>query len=259
MAFLSVNNVTVSSSATGGSSNAKVALYNSLVAYAAGMLVSFNGALYEVVSDVPAGVIPPVEAASPVTPGAPRYRKLTSGYTLPEDYLSTKTYYDGQLVKYNGVLYRLDGPVSAAGTLPNSGAPWTSIGDGIGMSAFEAQELTNSALSGANVGLSSADLRQLMSEANRVKRHRIRFITNAGAPGVGANMLTVTFPQPLKTGRPPQVLISGESSLGSAADFAGELIISGSEIIGYRIWNGQTALSNSTTYDICVRIDEIHA
>lgn len=259
MAFLSVNNVSVSSSSSSGTSSAKVSLWSALVAYMAGALVSFNGALYEAVSDVPAGVIPSVEAATPATPGSPRYRKLTSGNTAPEDYLSTKPYYDGQVVRYKGVLYRLDGPVSAAGTLPSSGAPWTVFGDGIGMSEFEAQELTNANLSSVNVGLSSCELRQRMSEPNRIKQHRLRLITNAAPPGVGASLATFTFPTPLRSGRPPLILISGETSLASSANFAAEPVISGSDITGYRIWNGQDALAASTTYDVCVRIDELHA
>lgn len=258
MAFLSAASVKISSSGSAGSPGAAVALWSGLVAYAAGQLVSFNGGLYQTLSSVPPGIVPPVEAATPATPGAPRYVKLTAGGTVPEDYLSTKTYYDGQVVVHNGIAYRLDGPISASGTSPAAGAPWTMLGDGIGLSVFESQELTNGNLENKNGGLTSVEFRQIFSERNRIKHHRLKLITTAVPPAAGVSLIDVKFPTPLKTGRPPSVVLSPESWLSGPADLVFTLLTSGNDTIGYRIIAG-TALPASSTLDVCVRIDESRA
>jgi len=258
MAFLTAESVKISSSSATGGTTGAVPIWSATDSYVQGQLVSFNGGLYQTLASVGPGIVPPVEAATPTTPGAPRYRKLTAGTTVPEEFLSTKSYYDGQVVLHNGTAYRLDGPMSAAGTSPASGAPWTAIGDGIGLSAFEAQELTNGNLENMNGGLSSVEFRQIFAERNRIKHHRLRLITTAAPPGGGVALIDVKFPTPLRTSRPPSVVLSPESSLSGPANLAFTLLTSGNDTVGYRIIAGST-LPATSTLDVCVRVDESRA
>lgn len=258
MALLSANQVKISSSGSASSLMSLVLIWTATDAYSKGQMVSFNGALYQTLADVPAGTIPPVEAATPANPGAPRYRKLTAGSTSPEDYLSTKTYYEGQVILHNGVLYRLDGPISVAGTSPAAGAPWTLIGDGIGLSSFEAQELTNGNLQNISGALSSVEFRQIFAERNRVKQHRLRIISTGAPPAAGVALVDVVFPTSLSTGRPPSIAVTPESTLAGPATFVVKPLTSGGDTIGYRIIAG-TALTATAVHDVSIRIDESRA
>ena len=161
-------------------------------AYSKGQMVSFNGALYQTLADVPAGTIP----RSKLRPREPRGAALSQadgGSTSPEDYL------DQDLLRGPGH------PAQRRALSPG----WSHLGGGYfaGQRALpdadrrwhwpvvvRAQELTNGNLQNISGALSSVEFRQIFAERNRVKQHRLRIISTGAPPAAGVALVDVVFP-----------------------------------------------------------------
>lgn len=208
--------------------------YDPAKSYTAGDTVTFNGSLYRVLAAVTAGVIPPIEVATPAVPGIQRYSLMSRGRTSPEPFDATKPYFQDQVVTYNGGLYLLDAPSVPIGTAPTS-AQWLPLSDGLGLTLEESMTLQLANVTpgtGVTAGhnpLNSYDLQ-------RVKGHRFRYIVAGGVLASGEVLATVTFPLPFPGAKkPPRITLSPGNQGAVAAGLYAEPLTSGLMIVGYSI------------------------
>lgn len=227
--------------------------YDPAKSYAAGDTVTFNGSLYRVLAAVTAGVIPPIEVATPAVPGTPRYRLMSRGRTSPEPYDATKPYFQDQVVTYNGGLYLLDAPSVPIGTAPTS-AQWLPLCDGLGLTLEESMTLQLPNLTpgtGVNVAhnpLNSYDLQ-------RVKGHRFRYTVAGGTLLAGDFVTKVVFPLPFSGTRKPPRMSATPGNLGAvAAGLYIEPLTSGLATIGYAL-RVAIPVPVGTQIDVAVQVD----
>ncbi len=227
--------------------------YDPAKPYAAGDTVTFNGSLYRALAAVTAGVIPPIEVATPALPGAPKYALMSRGRTSAAPYDPTKPYFQDQVVTYNGGLYLLDAPSVAIGTAPTS-APWLPLCDGLGLTLEESMTLQLPNLTpgtGVNVAhnpLNSYDLQ-------RVKGHRFRYTVAGGTLIAGEFVTKVTFPLPFPgTRKPPRMSASPGNPGAVAAGLYIEPLTSGLATVGYAL-RVAIPVPVGTQIDVAVQVD----
>lgn len=227
--------------------------YDVTKTYAAGDMVTFNGSLYKVLAAVAAGVIPPVEVATPAVPGAPKYSLMSRGRTTAETYDATKPYFQDQVVTYNGGLYLLDAPSVPIGTAPTA-APWLPLSDGMGLTLEESMtlQLPNVA-AGAGVAVAHNPLNSY--DLQRVKGHRLRYIVAGGVLASGEVLATVMFPLPFPGAKkPPRITLSPGNQGAVAAGLYAEPLTSGLMIVGYSIRVAYT-VPVGTRIDVVAQVD----
>ena len=221
--------------------------------YAAGDTVTFNGSLYKVLAAVTAGVIPPVEVATPAVPGAPKYSLMSRGRTTAESYDATKPYFQDQVVTYNGGLYLLDAPSVPIGTAPTS-APWLPLSDGMGLTLEESMTLQLPNIT-AGTGVAVAHNPLNSYDLQRVKGHRFRYVTAGGVLPAGDVVAKVAFPIPFpKTRKPPRITTSPGNPGAVAAGLFIEPLTSGLATVGYAL-RAAASVPVGTQIDVAVQVD----
>jgi hypothetical protein len=183
MSIFTADNVVVSG-ATGSTSQPRVAEWSSNTAYSDGQIVTFNGSQYVARGGVGAGVVPPVEVSSPLTPGAPRWILACRGRSLPTGYNDNTTYYADQVVTFLGGVYILDAPTLPVGTRPTRDKRWTRLSETL--TDAESEKVTSADLSGfatnATAAIVSNTDEDPRSPPSPCARHRL------GADSTGATL-----------------------------------------------------------------------
>lgn len=228
MSIFTAENVVVSGG--GSSSPGRVSEWASNVAYSDGQIVTFNGSQYIARGGVGAGVVPPVEVASPLTPGAPRWFLAARGRSLPSSYNDNTTYYADQVVMYLGGVYILDAPTVPVGTRPTRDKRWTRLSEVL--TDAESEKVTSADLSGFAASTTAAIINNT-DEDPRVRHHRVRLTVSAlSSPGP---LYTLRFPRPLASEARPQIMIQVEDQVDAYMLLTAAPFISGGQVTGYTL------------------------
>lgn len=242
-----------------GASGAGIAAaeWSKTLSPADGQLVYFNGCLYQAIGAVGAGVIPPVEAATPTTAAAPRYRLLVQGHSDPVVWDPNVTYYRGQTVSYLGGRYRLDSSTIASGTAPTDDTKWAWAGPGC-LTKAEAATLADSNV--ARVPDSAAATNHTVTtrtpvlaggDTNRVRLHRL-IVYASGAVAVGP-IANITFPVPIN-GKTPFIRVKAFNDIATTKPLTAQPTYVGTQVTGYSLICGVALASgNQAMVDIEVQ------
>ena len=242
-------------SSGGGSTSSGIQTWTPGASYNDGQLVTLNGSLFQAIGQVPAGVVPPVEAASPLVPGSPRWRLVSRGKGSVEPYDGAKLYYQDARVTYNGIIFSLEVPSVAAGAGP-LGNPLLWYPETGQMSAWESQPVTASNISGLASGATCTPLLLTNQEVSRVKSHRFTYYASS-LIAASQQLALITFTQPHPLNRAPRISIQENTVSGvSAGVLASPMVNGNNQVTGYQLIN-QTAIGAGTTMILSVSCDEV--
>jgi hypothetical protein len=228
MSIFSAENVVVSGG--GSSSPGRVTEWASNVTYSDGQIVTFNGSQYIARGGVGAGVVPPVEVATPLLPGAPRWVLSARGRSLPSVYNDNTTYYADQVVTFLGGVYILDAPTVPVGTRPTRDKRWTRMSEVL--TDAESEKVSSADLSGFAATVTAAIVNNT-DEDPRVRHHRVRLTISAiSTPGP---LYSLRFPRPLASEARPQISVHVEDQIGFYMLLTAAPIISGGQVTGYTL------------------------
>lgn len=229
MSIFTADNVVVSG-ATGSTSQPRGAEWSSNTAYSDGQIVTFNGSQYVARGGVGAGVVPPVEVSSPLTPGAPRWILACRGRSLPTGYNDNTTYYADQVVTFLGGVYILDAPTLPVGTRPTRDKRWTRLSETL--TDAESEKVTSADLSGFATNATAAIVSNT-DEDPRIRHHRVRVTVSALIPP--GPLFTLRFPRPLATEARPQIAIQPEDNFSASMLLTVTANVSGNQVTGYTL------------------------
>jgi len=248
MSIFTIDNIVVSS---GGSSKpGRVTEWASNVAYADGQIVVFNGSQYIAQGAVGAGVIPPIEVATPPTPGSPRWVLAARGRSLPSAYNDNTTYYADQVVTHLGGTYILDAPTVPAGTRPTRDRRWTRISEVL--TDAESEKVSSADLYNFAVSTTAAIINN-SDEDPRVRHHRVRVTTSAVLPP--GPLYTLRYPRPFPSEARPAITVQAEDQIASFMLLTASAAITGGQVTGYTL--SAQAGAPATTIEFTVFVKEM--
>ncbi|MBL9002899.1 MAG: hypothetical protein JNJ46_01565 [Myxococcales bacterium] len=227
MAFFTVDNVVVGSGAS-PSAPARVSEWSSTGQYSDGAIVVFNGSQYIANGTPTVGVQPPIEVASPVVAGSPKWTLAARGRSRAVAYDDAATYFADQVVTYLGGTYILDAPTVPQGTKPSRDKRWTRLSETLTDS--ESAKVHTGDLINVPVNV-TVQIFKHNDEESRVRHHWVRFST---AFFVGSlSIYTLRFPRPIKSEARPAITFHTLDGATAAANLTATYNLSGNEITGY--------------------------
>jgi hypothetical protein len=223
-----VDNVVVGGGSAGSGATCRVSDWTQNTSYSDGAIVVFNGSQYVACGSVPAGLVPPVEYYTPLTPSQPRWQLAARGRSLPQAYSDNPTYYADQMVTHLGGTFILDAPTVPAGTRPGRDKRWTRLSETLTAAEGEqlaSVDLTNFAPTVTAAIISNSD------EVGRVRHHRVRMtISTVIGPSV---LYTCKFPKSISSEARPQITIQTEDQIGFYMLLTAMAVTSGGQVTGY--------------------------
>jgi len=227
MSFFTAENVVVgggSSPSAGG----RVTEWSSMGQYSDGSIVVFNGSQY-VANGVPmVGVTPPIEVASPVVPGAPKWTLSARGRSRPVEFDDATTYYADQVVTYLGGTYILDAATVPQGTKPTRDARWTRLSETL--TDAESAKVSSADLINIPINV-TVQLFAGSDEESRVGHHWVR-LTTPNFLGT-LPIYTMRFPRSIKSLARPSITFQDMGAQIAAAVLTADYVTNGAEITGY--------------------------
>lgn len=249
MSIFSAENVVVSGP-SGFTAMSRVSEWTINTSYSDGQIVTFNGSQYVSRGSVGAGIVPPLEVATPQIPGQPKWQLACRGRSLPTDYSDTATYYADQVVQYLGGVFILDAPTVPAGTRPGRDKKWTRLSETL--TDAESEKVTSADLSVFAVGTTAAIISN-SDETARVRHHRVRFTMSGLLSSVA--LYTLRFPRAIPSEARPQITVQAEDQIMSYMLLTGVPILSGNFVTGYTmVANGG---GSAGTYEFTVYVKEM--
>lgn len=248
MSIFSAENVVVGGSS--GSATYRVSDWINNAAYSDGQIVLFNGSQYIARGSVPAGVVPPIETATPMIPGQPKWQLACRGRSLPVDYSDTATYYADQVVLYLGGVFILDAATVPAGTRPGRDRRWTRQSETL--TDAEGEKVTSADLSAFAVNTTAAIVGNT-DETSRVRHHRVRLTVSGFLSTVA--LYTLRFPRPIPSVARPQITIQPEDAVAVYMLMTAVPVINGTNVTGYTLVS--QGASTAGTYEFNVYVKEM--
>lgn len=225
--------------------------WSSALTYSDGQLVRFNGSLYQVLGGAPAGLVPPIEVASPATPSSPRYRLASRGRTLPETFDATKVYYQDQVVQFLGGTFILDAPSVPPNTTPNSSPLWTRLSETL--TRAEGQLVGSSNIGSVSANVTATVIQRAAGDVPRVRNHRLRLVVTANQ-AAGTALLVFTFPTAINSLNSPSIDLQVEAGALASTELAVQQTVSANQVTGYTL--STNVVLGAGTYDVLVTIKE---
>ena len=250
-----VDNVVVGGGSVGSSATCRVSDWTQNTSYPDGAIVIFNGSQYVACGSVPAGLVPPVEYYTPLTPSQPRWQLAARGRSLPQAYSDNPTYYADQMVTHLGGTFILDAPTVPAGTRPGRDKRWTRLSETLTAAEGEqiaTADLTNFAPTITAAIISSSD------EVGRVRHHRVRLTVSSVISN--GSLYTCKFPKAIPSEARPQITIQPEDQFGFYMLLTASAITSGGQVTGYVLNNQGGAGPCTIEFTVYVKeqIDQVH-
>ena len=250
-----VDNVVVGGGSAGSGTTCRVSDWTQNTSYSDGAIVVFNGSQYVACGSVPAGLVPPVEYYTPLTPSQPRWQLAARGRSLPQAYSDNPTYYADQMVTHLGGTFILDAPTVPAGTRPGRDKRWTRLSETLTAAEGEqiaTADLTNFAPTITAAIISSSD------EVGRVRHHRVRLTVSSVISN--GSLYTCKFPKAIPSEARPQITIQPEDQFGFYMLLTASAITSGGQVTGYVLNNQGGAGPCTIEFTVYVKeqIDQIH-
>lgn len=224
--------------------------WDSNASYSDGQTVVFNGSLYVAIGSPPAGLIPPLEVATPKQSGSPKWALATRGRTPAVPWDESTRYYQDQVVRYLGGTFVLDQPTVPVGTRPNAHPAWTPLSEVL--TVAESQRVSTRNL--GNIGPDiTAHIFEQADETARVRNHRVR-VASIGTTPPGP-LYELTFPVPIDGHAPPELAVTPEDQGAWGLGLALQPVYSLSQCVGYRCLAAQ-GFQRPGTYEFSVTIKQ---